>query len=276
MKLLVCDVEGTIFKAEYKTDGSEYASTMWQPLARCLGEAAIEEEKESEKKFHNKEYKNYAEWVEATIKIHKKYGLHRDVFHSLVNGAEYNEGVMEFFSTLDRSKYIPVLISGGFEELIGRAMRDLKIFYGYGACEYFFDENDGKLAGHKLKNCDFEDKFEHVESILKRFELSSKTDWVFIGDGKNDVHIAKKAPLSFGFKPHPHLAEVVDHKIGSFAEITSYLENAPEKIDIYFSKEDKLIIENRLIIKENKELKEKLNKGVVVTSEREERLSKEI
>ena len=130
MKLLVCDVEGTIFKAEYKTEGTEYASTMWQPLARCLGDAAIEEEKESERKFHNGEYKNYAEWVEATIKIHKKYGLKRDDFYSLVNGAEYNEGVIEFFSKLDRRKYIPVLISGGFEELIGRAMRDLKIFYG--------------------------------------------------------------------------------------------------------------------------------------------------
>lgn len=35
-KLLVCDVEGTIFEAKYKIDGTDYASTMWQPLAHCL------------------------------------------------------------------------------------------------------------------------------------------------------------------------------------------------------------------------------------------------
>lgn len=43
-KLLVCDVEGTIFQAKYKIDGTDYASTMWQPLAEALGPDAIKEE----------------------------------------------------------------------------------------------------------------------------------------------------------------------------------------------------------------------------------------
>ncbi len=275
-KLLVCDVEGTIFKAEYKTDGTEYASTMWQPLARCLGEAAIDEERESEKTFHKQGSKNYLEWVEATIKIHKKYGLHRDEFFSLVNGAEYNEGVIEFFSSLDRNKYIPVLVSGGFEELIGRAMRELGIFYGYGACEYFFDENDGKLAGYRLKNCDFKDKFDHIESILKRFQLNAKTDWVFVGDGKNDVHIAQKAPVSFGINPHPLLAKEVDHLISSFTEIIPHLDNSPVKIGIYFTKKEEFELEFKLLKNENKELREKLSKSGISSTEREDRLSKEV
>lgn len=46
-KLLVCDVEGTIFKAEYKISGTDYSSTMWQPLARELGDDAIQEELDS-------------------------------------------------------------------------------------------------------------------------------------------------------------------------------------------------------------------------------------
>lgn len=275
-KLLVCDVEGTIFKAEYKIDGTDYASTMWQPLARSLGEAAIEEEVTTHKKWDNKDYKNYTEWVEATIRIHKKYGLHRDVFHSLINEAKYNEGVIEFFAKLDRNKYIPVLVSGGFEELIGRAMRELGIFYGYGACEYFFDHNDGKLAGHKLKNCDFEDKFDHIESILKRFQLNAKTDWVFVGDGKNDIHIAQKAPISFGINAHPQLAKVVHHQIKSFTEIIPHLDNAPVKIGIYFTKKEEFELEYKLLKNENKELREKLSKLDVSTSVREDRLSKEV
>jgi phosphoserine phosphatase len=274
-KLLVCDVEGTIFKAEYKIDGTDYVSTMWQPLARSLGEAAIEEEVTTHKKWDNKDYKNYTEWVEATIRIHKKYGLHRDVFHALINEAKYNEGVVEFFTKLDRNHYIPVLVSGGFEELIGRAMRELGIFYGYGACEYFFDENDGKLSGHRLKNCDFEDKFDHIESILKRFQLNAKTDRIFVGDGKNDVHIAKKAPISFGINANPQLAKIVHHQIKSFTEIMPYLDNAPIRISP-LTKDEELVFENKMLSKENKELRDKLNKLDTSSSVRENRLSKEV
>ncbi len=46
MKLLVMDVEGTLFKATMKIDGTDYPSTMWQPIAYALGEAAM---KKSEK-----------------------------------------------------------------------------------------------------------------------------------------------------------------------------------------------------------------------------------
>lgn len=42
-KLLVCDVEGTIFKANYQIEGVDYASTMWQPIDRTLGQEAAAE-----------------------------------------------------------------------------------------------------------------------------------------------------------------------------------------------------------------------------------------
>lgn len=72
LKLLVLDVKGTIFKAKYKIEGTDYASTMWQPLAKALGEDAIKEELASHEKWDNKEYKNYMSWVEETAMIHKK------------------------------------------------------------------------------------------------------------------------------------------------------------------------------------------------------------
>lgn len=230
MKLLVCDVEGTIFKANYRTTGTQYASTMWQPLAARLGDSAVKEEMDTQKKWEMGLYKGkYSAWVEDTIDIHRKYGLHKDTFHGLIDEAEYHDGVVEFFERLDRKKYIPVLISGGFQELINRALKELNIKHGFGACEYFFDANDGKLAGHKLIPCDFEGKYHYVENLFKDYNLSNK-DWVFIGDGKNDVPIAKKAPLSIGMKPiHPDLEDVVDQVVANFKEIFEYLE-AEEKI----------------------------------------------
>jgi len=194
VKLLVCDVEGTIFKASYRIDGTQYASTMWQPLAARLGEGAIQAEKETHEKWEKGHYRNYSEWVEATIAIHKDFSLHRDTFHGLIAEAEYHDGVEEFFKGLDRKKYIPVLVSGGFQELITRAQKELKINHGFGACEYFFDDIDGRLSGHSLKPCDFEGKYHYVENLFKTYNITNR-DWVFVGDGKNDVPIARKATL---------------------------------------------------------------------------------
>lgn len=233
MKLLVCDVEGTIFKANYRIDGTEYASTMWQPLAASLGEAAVKEEMDTQEKWERGYYKGkYSAWVEDTIDIHKRYGLLKDTFCGLIDEAEYNDGVVEFFEKLDRKKYIPVLVSGGFQELINRALRELNIKHGFGACEYFFDSKDDTLAGHNLKPSDFGGKYHYVENLFKDYNLTNK-DWVFIGDGKNDVPIARKAPLAIGMQPvHPDLKKEVKHMVSDFTEIFAHLEAEEEIITL--------------------------------------------
>jgi phosphoserine phosphatase len=225
MKLLVMDVEGTLFKAKYKIDGTDYASTMWQPIAHALGEAAIDEERETHKKWDNLEYDNYSDWVKASIDIHRKYNLRKDDFNRLIELAEYNTGVEDFFQCLDRNEWIPVLISGGFQNLIRRAQRELDIEYGFGACEYYFNENDSFLEHYSLNASDFEGKISILNTLLKEFGLNQKTDWVFIGDGKNDEPIAKKAPLAFGINPHEKLKNVEGLiQIESFMDILNDLE----------------------------------------------------
>lgn len=219
MKLLVCDVEGTIFKAKYKIKGTDFASTMWQPLAQRLGESAIAAELETHRKWDNKEYNNYIDWVEETVQIHKEHKLHVTTFNNLIAEAEYNDGVVEFFQKLNRDKYVPVLVSGGFQELVRRAQKELNIRYGYGACEYEFDPITGYLSSHSMTPCDFEGKFHYVNALFAIYNLNPNKDWVFIGDGKNDIHIAEKAPLSYGINPHPELAKIVDFSAACFNEL---------------------------------------------------------
>lgn len=238
MKLLVCDVEGTIFKAQYRIEGTEYASTMWQPLARCLGEPAVQEEKETHDRWKRKEYKSYIEWVEATIAIHKKYGLRKADFDSLIETAEYNDGVLDFFDKLDRSKYVPVLVSGGFQELIRKAQRDLNIKYGYGACEYHFHE-DGMLMSHNLTPCDFDGKYDYIKGLFSVYGLNANEDWVFIGDGKNDVNIARKAPLRICINPHDELRSISDYTVEDFSAIHSLLKENEETILLRSDLEDR-------------------------------------
>lgn len=193
----------------------------------------------------------------------------------MINGAEYVDGVVEFFENLDRNVYVPVLVSGGFEELIRRAMVELNINYGYGACEYFFDEYDGKLSGFKLKPCDFEDKYHHVEKLFKRYKVHPKKDWVFVGDGKNDVHIARRAPLSIGINTHPELAKIVKHNFVSFHQIHEELKKPFSVISDFIPREEELLAENKVLIAQVKELKSLIGKMEIGSTKREERLSEE-
>ncbi len=248
-KLLVCDVEGTIFKAKYKISGTDYSSTMWQPLARALGDDAIREELDSniewDKPNHGKYNGNYLEWVNDTIAIHRKYGLTKDIFNTILDNAKYNDGVEDFFKNLDTNKYIPVFISGGFQELIEKAQAELLnkdgekvIAHGFAACKYIWDKN-GKLIAWNTQPSDFDDKYSFLKMMFKQYGLKETKDWIFVGDGKNDADIATKAPVSFAIgsssqPPHVKLASIATYTIESFDEIMNILEK--DEANYYLSK----------------------------------------
>ena len=249
-KLIVCDVEGTIFKANYQIDGVDYASTIWQPLARALGKEAVLTEQELAKKWEKGEFEYYLDWVDATFEMHKKLGLEKTVFKRLVSNAEYVDGVKEFFASLDRDQYIPVLISGGFQELVDRAMKELKIDYGIGACTYIFD-NKGKLSARKLFPSDFTGKSDYVEMHIKQFGLNLYSDWVFIGDGKNDKFIAEIAPIAFAIHGHEELKEIDGiYKVDNFFEVNELVnkltdKDYKEKFKNRYKKSDELYVIGR-------------------------------
>jgi phosphoserine phosphatase len=209
-KLLVLDVEGTIFQAMHPVAGMEYASTMWQSIANSLGDEACRRELELGRKWEAGQYKNYLEWVEETyIWIHKELGLKKEIFDGLINDAEYIPGVKDFFKALNRQIYISVLVSGGFQELVRKAQKELGIDHGHGACEYFFDHEDWHLVSRSVTPCDFTGKYAYIEHLFRQYDLDPKADWIFIGDGKNDCDIAKRAPISIAINGHEELKKVV-------------------------------------------------------------------
>lgn len=224
--LIVCDVEGTIFQAKYKIEGTDYASSMWQPIAQALGEKAVKEEYETHLKWENKEYDNYVDWVKATVAIHKKHKLSRDTFQRLIDNAEYMPGVVEFFQKIDRKKFIPVLITGGFMNLARRAKKELKIESAniFASCNYIFDMF-GNLVDWDIQPSDFEDKIACVKTVLDNYGLDFNDDWVFIGDGKNDVPIAEMAPYSFAINAHEELRAVASQNINSFMDAYNDIES---------------------------------------------------
>lgn len=226
MKLLVCDVEGTIFKSHIIKD-SLHASYIWTRIASELGEDAEKEELITQKKWENEEYGSglkgqaYMDWVKDTVAIHKKYGLSRELLKKIIDSAIYIDGAEEFFSRLNRSEYIPVLISGGLQNLSFKACKDLNIekHNSFSAGEYFFDTKgkiDDKITF--LNTSNFFGKHEMVKIVLRKYGLN-ENDWIFIGDGINDVSIAQYSPISIGINPIQKLKEVVDYSYDDFYEL---------------------------------------------------------
>lgn len=221
VKLLVCDVEGTLFDSEVALPGTSLTSTVWQGVAVLLGDAAVQEEVKTHRSWDDGAYRSYLDWMKATVEIHQKYALTEVQFRSVIDNARYNDGVGEFFLSLDRAEFEPVLVSGGFRSLALRAQRDFGINHAFTACDYIFGD-DGQLVGANLLPCDFDGKIDFIELMLREYQLTD-SDWVFIGDGANDRPIAERAPLSIGYRPHPDLRDVVDYAIQEFTELGALL-----------------------------------------------------
>jgi phosphoserine phosphatase len=221
MKLLVLDVEGTLFKTHIRLPGAHVDSTIWQAIAHRLGEGAIREEVATHERWANGRYRSYLDWMRDTIVIHQRHGLTETAFRELIAAAEYNPNVVQALSSIDRGHYELVMVSGGFRELAARAQRDLRIVHAFAACEYLFDDHEC-IQTFNILPCDFQGKIDFILLMLREYGLT-KEDWVFIGDGANDVPIAEAAPVSIGYRPHPKLRAVVTHVIDDFAELPKLL-----------------------------------------------------
>ncbi len=230
MKLLVCDVEGTIFKP-HMIKSAQHASYIWTAIAAALGKDAEREEILTQKKWalggygHRQDGQAYIDWVNDTIRIHMKYGLNKDIFDRLIDDAPYIDGVENFFAQLDRNKYIPILISGGIQNLNEKACRELGISLdnSYAACKYFFNKERLVDADLTFSNtCNFYGKQEIVKIALRKYGLKG-TDLIFIGDGINDVSVAqwatKRGAISIGIDPVDELKRVSTFSYSSFEHL---------------------------------------------------------
>jgi phosphoserine phosphatase len=222
VKLLVFDVEGTLFRASPRLPGAELDSTMWQALAVALGPEAIQAEIANHLRWNSGGYASSLDWTRDTIEMHRKYGLTAEIFNELISAAEYNPGVIGTIPGIDRDRYIPMLITGGFRELARRAQVDLQIHHAFAACEYFFD-SAGKLAGFNLLPCDFAGKIDFVRLMLREYGLTTQ-DWIFVGDGLNDVPIAREAPVSIAYGAGAPLRTVATFSIAKFDELGCLLD----------------------------------------------------
>jgi phosphoserine phosphatase len=186
-----------------------------------LGSDAMREDAETIRKWESGEYSSYLDWVDESILILQRSGLTRALFDQVVESVPYNPGVQETFSTLNSRGIKTAIVSGGFIEQAKKAQMELRITHSYSAADLYWDE-EGRLTHWNMFPSDFEGKVDFVRLLMREYKLTPK-QCGFVGDGKNDVYIAKEVGVSFAYQAHEELRAVATYEIEEFPSILSFI-----------------------------------------------------
>lgn len=205
-KIWFFDMEGTILKKAHHLDNGKVAPSAWTVLAKNLGESCYHEEEATKDRWLAGEYSGYLDWMKDTVLIHKKYGMSQKHLDQIVRNAEFHDGAQELFEWLRSHNVITALVTGGFKALADKVQLHLRIDHALSGCEYFFND-DGFIDFFNLLPADHEGKLSFMNQVLFEHGLTF-ADAAFIGDGNNDIYLAKKAGLSIAFNAQEQLKEV--------------------------------------------------------------------
>ena len=212
IKLIFFDMEGVIFETGVIEKRKAVTASVWPIIAKRLGPECEKDENIGKEKWAQGEFKNYLEWCEYTIEFHKKYGLTMEQYYDIINNVKYMGGAKETFKELKKKGYKTVVVSGGFKNLANRAIRDLDIDHTFAAVEYFFDEKTGKLVSWNILPTDYEGKIDFLRLMMREYKLHPQ-ECAFIGDGVNDIPLAKEVGMSIAFNGRKELQEITTYSI---------------------------------------------------------------
>ncbi len=211
-KIIFMDLEGTLLKKAIYLDNGKVPPSAWTLLAANLGPDALREEEETKDRWLRGDYGSYIGWMRDTIRIHKRYGLTADTFAQVMDTVEEMPGAREAVSLFHQRGIVTAIISGGFKALADRIQRNLKIGHALTGCEYFFSPDTGLLEHWNLLPTDYEVKVDFMRLLMREYKVR-KEECVFVGDGQNDIWMAKEVGLSIAFNAHPDLKRVCTYVI---------------------------------------------------------------
>ncbi|RJT16058.1 HAD family hydrolase [Rahnella inusitata] len=205
--MIICffDMEGTLLEKNISLDNGKVAPSAWTALAKEISEECFIEEEITKDLWLENKYLSYTAWMKDTVRLHLKHGMNKKHLDKILNGAKIHDGARELFHFLREKNVVTALISGGFKQLADITQRKLKIDHAYSACEYFFDEND-KVEHFNLLPTDELGKLVFMKHLADEYAVELK-DCIFIGDGKNDVHLAKEVGTSIAFNAQQELID---------------------------------------------------------------------
>lgn len=221
IKLFFFDMEGTLVHGANVNRINGYGNSLWARLTEALGPQAIIDDDEGIRKWDAGEFQNYMEWCDFCLRNLQKHGLTRQQFMHLVKESTIAPGAVETLAAIHAKGIKTAIVSGGFMAQAGRAQRALRINHAYAATKLFWTA-EGTIEHWNLLPSDNEGKVDFVELMRREYGLT-KEECAFVGDGKNDVHIAKHVGLSFAYNAHPDLQKVATRTITQLTEILQHI-----------------------------------------------------
>ncbi|MCP3684839.1 MAG: HAD-IB family phosphatase [bacterium] len=225
-KIVFFDMDGVLFDVGYFEKRKNLGASCWKVVAESID--ALEEEDKIKDKWMNGELDSYLDWVRKTIDVHKKHGLTKDKFMQIIDSIPPMEGAKETIAELKKRGYLTVVVSGGFKELARRAKTELGVDFVIAACELIFDEK-GKVHDFIFFPCDFHGKVKFFEAMVAGLDIKPE-EAAMVGDGVNDIPIAKECGFSVAFNARDELKEHCDVIIEG-KDLRKILEHFPETKD---------------------------------------------
>jgi HAD superfamily phosphoserine phosphatase-like hydrolase len=209
-RIVFLDLEGTLIDVPRVID-SPIPKSMWQSLARLLGQECLREEELSHRRWSNGDIPNYVAWMDETIRMFLRHGLKRTHIEELKALVRMTPGVLEFAARMHEHNAVLVIVTGALKSVAEPLFVSMKAQHLFSGCELFFDSS-GEVLHWNLLPSDWYGKTDFMELLIREYRLGRES-CVFIGDGANDVELAKRVGFSIGFNADEALEAVVSASV---------------------------------------------------------------
>ncbi len=186
-KLVCFDLDGTI------VDDTVF---IWQTIHEHF-KTDDKKREEATKKYYNKEI-SYEEWAEHDIKLWKEKKATKKKIMKAISSLKLMKGAKETIIALKEKGLKLVIISGSLNIVLDYLFPDYKDYFDDVLINKLFFDEDGNISKTEFTKYDHEAKAEGLKKIAKK-EGINLAECVFVGDHKNDIHVAKESGLSISF-----------------------------------------------------------------------------
>jgi phosphoserine phosphatase len=194
-KVVVFDLDGTLFKRPWNSTDDDVAVSSWDVVFRAIN--SYDEHEQLKKIFLRGGFRSYIDWTDAACCVLRAKNLDRQTFQKLIDERPFTHGAVETLNILKENNIVIGVVSGSFEALALRVKKELEIDHVLAHCRLIFDDA-GHLKDWKLFATDWKDKLKFVRYITQLHKAKLK-QCAYVGDDVNDIHVFKKVGLAISF-----------------------------------------------------------------------------
>lgn len=206
-RIVFFDLEGTLIRIPSYSANHRVAASAWTVLAAKLGRKCLDEEEASKLRWEAGGFRSYLDWMDFSIEVLVRHGLTQSIFFEVIDGLKETPGIREASRQLQDLGAKLAIVTGGFKQVADRAQIAIRAEHSMSACELFFDDVTGRVCHWNLLPSDYFGKVDFMRLLIREYGVDP-SDCVFVGDGPNDVLLAKEVGLSIAF----NAAELLQRK----------------------------------------------------------------